>query len=42
MEAGAEDKDMKRETFDASKMWWNLREASAGQPLSGHQSIFCL
>ena len=37
MEAGKEDKGMKRETFDASKIGWSLTEASAGQPLSGDQ-----
>jgi hypothetical protein len=40
MEAVAEDKGMKQETFDASKMWWSLREVIAVQPLSGHQSVF--
>jgi hypothetical protein len=39
METITEDKGMKGETFDDSKMWWSLREVIAVQPLSGHQSI---
>jgi hypothetical protein len=42
LEAVVEDEGMKQEMFDASKIWWILTEASAGQPSSGDQFTFCL
>jgi hypothetical protein len=41
MEGVAEDKGMKQEMFDASKMQWSLREVIAVQPGRDQQFVFC-